>query len=123
MTGRAQPNATLACAALLLAAPAWACYCLPRSPSEQSYTRKFEEAVRLGPLCPDLLRGLLLEADDDLRLSGHPSAIAEGPAGMPRFPVPAGGPDIESMPDIDSALLACQARIAAGKAANAPPAH
>lgn len=123
MTGKVQPYATFACAALLLAAPASACYCRPRSPSEQSYARKFEEVVHLEPLCPDLLVGLLREADDDLRLSAQPSATAEGPAGMPRFPVPTGGLDAASTPDIDTALLSCRARFAAGKAAGAAPAH
>lgn len=120
MTGRAQANATLTCAALLLAAPAWACFCLPRSPSEQSYTRNFQEAAHLKPLCPDILAGLLLEADDDLRLSGLPSAVGEGPAGMPRVPVPADGLEAASMPDIDLALLSCRTRIAGGNAADSP---
>ena len=123
MTGKVQPYATFACAALLLAAPASACYCRPRSPSEQSYARKFEEAVHLELLCPDLLVGLLREADDDLRLSAHPSVTAEGPAGMPRLPVLTGGLEGAFTPDIDTALQSCKARIAAGKSAGAPLAH
>lgn len=123
MTGKVQPYATFACAALLLAAPASACYCRPRSPSEQSYARKFEEVVHLEPLCPDLLTGLIREADDDLRLSAHPSVTIEGPAGMPRLPVLTGGLEGAFMSDIDTALQSCKARIAAGKSAGAPLAH
>ncbi len=121
MTGKAQPYATFACAALLLAVPASACYCRPRNPAEQSYTRRFEEAVRLQPLCPDLLAGLLREADDGLRLGAPASTTVEGPAGMPRLRVLSGGLEAGSMPDIDTGLPSCKARPEAGKAADAPP--